>query len=153
MLGGPPTDRRTHNQYNGKHKGKFANRMIYNRLLISVFERALRGVMRPDAIVYVRTDRRKPTLAITREALKKAFPKHSLKEVNRPVQGNTQTRLFGNGDPRFGEVDLLLTPKMKSSSHVKSGKGKAIRAIQKAYSLLLEPFLLRLMNSCQIGFR
>lgn len=109
MLGGPPTDRRTHNRYNGKHKGKFANRMIYSRLLLSVFDRASR-LMRPDAIVYVRTDRRKATLAITREALKKAFPKHSLRELNRPVQGKTQTRLFGNGDPRFGEVDLLMTP-------------------------------------------
>jgi hypothetical protein len=109
LLGGPPTDRRTDNPYNGKHRGKFANRVTYSRLLANVFERAS-CLMRSDAIVYVRTDRRESTLTITREALEKAFPKHALKEVDRPIQGKTQTRLFGNGDPRLGEVDLLMTP-------------------------------------------
>ena len=109
MLGGPPSDRRTQAPYNGKHRGKFASRATYRRLLLNVFDRAS-YLMRPDAVVYVRTDRRKPTLAITREALKKAFPLHSLKQLNRPIQGETQTRLFGNGDPRFGEVDLLMIP-------------------------------------------
>jgi hypothetical protein len=109
LLGGPPTDHRTHNQYNGKHQGKFANRAIYGRLLETVFERAS-WMMKPDAIVYVRTDRREPTLTITRESLKKAFPKHHLKQLSRPTEGKTQTRLFGNSDPRLGEVDLVLTP-------------------------------------------
>lgn len=107
LLGGPPTDRRTQGPYNGRHRGKFANRVAYAQLLANVFERASR-LSRPDAIVYVRTDRRKATLAITREVLRNAFPKHSLTEVNRPMQGKTQTRLFGNVDPRCGEVDLLM---------------------------------------------
>jgi len=109
LLGGPPTDRRTHNQYNGKHRGRFANRSMYSRLLTTVFERASR-LMKPDGIVYVRTDRREPTLLITKQALKAAFPKHHLSRVNQPVEGKTQTRLFGNGDPRLGEVDLVLIP-------------------------------------------
>jgi hypothetical protein len=109
LLGGPPTDHRTHTQYNGKHQGKFANRAIYGQLLASVFERASR-VMKPESTIYVRTDRREPTLAITRESLTKAFPKHRLRQLSRPIEGNTQTKLFGNSDPRLGEIDLVLTP-------------------------------------------
>ena len=109
LLGGPPTDRRTYNQYNGKHRGKFANLETYSQLLATVFERASH-LMRADAIVYVRTDRREPTLKITKKALKKAFPKHHLTRTNRPIEGKTQTRLFGNEDPRLGEVDLVLIP-------------------------------------------
>ena len=108
LLGGPPTDHRTRNRYNGKHRGKFGNRQVYSKLLTTVFERASR-LMKPDSTVYVRTDRRKHTLAITKKALRRAFPHHSLKQVNRPAKGKTQTRLFGNGDPRLGEVDLVLT--------------------------------------------
>jgi hypothetical protein len=109
MLGGPPTDHRTHTQYNGKHRGKFVNHAIYSQLLATVFERASQ-LMKPDCIVYVRTDRREPTLDITKQALKMAFPDHHLRRVNRPIEGKTQTKLFGNGDPRLGEVDLILLP-------------------------------------------
>jgi hypothetical protein len=107
LLGGPPTDRRSDNRFNGKHRGKFANLSIYRNLLIRVFERASK-LMKPDGIVYVRTDRRESTLALTKQALKAAFPTHKLRRVDRPIEGKTQTRLFGNGDPRLGEVDLVL---------------------------------------------
>jgi hypothetical protein len=70
----------------------------------------LAALIEAEAIVYVRTDRRNPTLAITKQALKLAFPDHHMRRVNRPLEGKTQTRLFGNGDPRLGEVDLVLTP-------------------------------------------
>ena len=109
LLGGPPTDRRTNNFYNGKHRSKFVNRVTYAQLLSDVFERAA-CLMRSDAVVYVRTDHRQPTLGITKKTLTKAFPNHSLKEVRRPAKGETQTRLFGNTDPRLGEVDLLMIP-------------------------------------------
>ncbi|HXQ97429.1 MAG TPA: hypothetical protein VN774_03215, partial [Candidatus Limnocylindrales bacterium] len=52
----------------------------------------------------------KPTLDITKEALKAAFPTHHLTRINRPITGESQTKLFGNNDPRLGEVDLILTP-------------------------------------------
>src|SRR6267142_2451023 len=71
LLGGLPTDRRTHNQYNGKHRGKFTNRLKYILLLTSAFKRASH-LMKPEGIVYVRTDRREATLAITKQALKVA---------------------------------------------------------------------------------
>ncbi len=109
LLGGPPTELRTDNPYNGKYQGKFANRVIYSQLLATVFERASR-LLKPNAVVYVRTDSREPTLAVTKAALRKAFPKHRLTRVNRPIEGKTQTRLFGNDDPRLGEVDLVFVP-------------------------------------------
>ncbi len=109
LLGGPPTDNRRPSPYHGKNRGKFANREAYQHLLTTVFQRASK-LLKPDSVVYVRTDRREPTLAITKLALKAAFPKHRLQRLNRPIMGKTQTRLFGNGDPRKGEVDLVLAP-------------------------------------------
>jgi DNA methylase len=109
LLGGPPTPGRTNNPYHGKHRGKFGHRAAYAALLVNVFEQASH-LIRSDATIYVRTDSRRATLEITREVLLKTFPKHSMRATTRPIQGHTQTRLFGNGDPRFGEVDLVLTP-------------------------------------------
>jgi hypothetical protein len=109
LLGGPPTDHRRSNPYSGKNRGKFANRETYEHLLTTVFQRASK-LLKPNGVVYVRTDRREPTLAMTKLALRAAFPKHRLQRVNRPIEGNTQTKLFGNGDPRKGEVDLVLAP-------------------------------------------
>lgn len=109
LLGGSPNDRRTGNPYRGKHRGKFSDPEIYRRLLGTVFERASR-LVKPDCIVYVRTDRREPTLTLTKDALRSAFPNHIIKRINQPIRGKTQTRLFGNGDPRLGEVDLVLHP-------------------------------------------
>ena len=109
LLGGPPTDRRTNNQYNGKHRGKFANGTLYDRLLDRVFQDASR-LMKPDAVIYVRTDRREPTLAATKKALKKSFPNHLLTRVNRQIDKTRQTKLFGNDDPSIGDVDLVLLP-------------------------------------------
>lgn len=108
LLGGPPTDSRRQGQFTGKHRGKFANLFVYRRLLTTVFERASR-LVKPDGIVYVRTDLREPTLSITKQAMRAAFPTHRLQEKVQPIHGETQTRLFGNGDPRLGEVDLVLT--------------------------------------------
>ncbi len=108
LLGGPPTDHRRLNPYSGKNRGKFANRETYQHLLTTVFQRASK-LLRPNGVVYVRTDRREPTLAITKLALKAAFPTYRLQRVDRPIEGQTQTRLFGNGDPRKGEVDLVLS--------------------------------------------
>jgi hypothetical protein len=109
LLGGPPGARRANTKFNGKHRRKFENRSVYSRLLTTVFQHSAQ-LMKPDAIAYVRTDRREPTLSITKQALTLAFPKHTFHRVNRPIKGLTQTRLFGNGDPRHGEVDLVLTP-------------------------------------------
>ncbi len=93
----------------GSIKGKFANVDVYKALLSTVFTNSAK-ILRKDAFVYVRTDRREPTVSITRAALKGAFPSHQLRRVNQPITGQTQTRLFGHNAPRFGEVDFILTP-------------------------------------------
>lgn len=107
LLGGAPNDHRTATLYAGKHRGKFANTLIYRRLIESVFSKAV-PLLKSDATIYVRTDKREPTLGITKAALKSAFPDHRLTRVDRPVSGETQTRLFGHDDPRIGEVDLIM---------------------------------------------
>lgn len=109
LLGGPPTDRRTPTHFKGKHQGKFANGDVYAALLKEVFEGSAK-LLRKDAVVYVRTDWREPTVSLTRNALKSAFPSHALRRVNQPLSGKTQTRLFGHYAPRLGEVDFILTP-------------------------------------------
>ena len=110
LLGGPPTDRRSSTQFNGKHQGKFANVDVYKALLSGVFSSSAR-ILRKDAVVYVRTDRREPTASITRSVLKEAFPLHKLRRVNRPItdKAQTQTRLFGYAAPRIGEIDFILS--------------------------------------------
>ena len=67
-------------------------------------------MMKRDAVVYVRTDRREFTYQTTVQVLREAFPHKKLFRRLRPVQGPTQTQLFGNGISQPGEVDLVLLP-------------------------------------------
>jgi len=108
LLGGPPTDHLTETQFRGKHQGKFANVGVYRNLLSEVFTNSAR-MLRKDAVVYVRSDRREPTVSLMRAALKEAFPSHRIRRANRPVANQTQTRLFGHHAPQSGEVDFILT--------------------------------------------
>jgi len=142
LLGGPPSDRRSLNPYSGKHRGKFANRENYQRLLITVFQRASK-LLKTDAIVYVRTDRREPTLGVTKLALKAAFPKHRLQSVDQPIEGKTQTRLFGNGDPRTGEVDLVLAPAQTRTlrRHTRHGRNRRSQDTRRDGRVLLNHML------------
>jgi hypothetical protein len=110
LLGGPPTDRLSETEFRGKHQGKFANVGVYRDLISRVFASSAK-MLQKDCIVYVRADRREPTLSIVRAALKEAFPLHGLRRLNRPVVNQTQTRLFGHHAPRLGEVDFVLTPR------------------------------------------
>jgi hypothetical protein len=106
MLGGPPVARRAR----GLHRGKFENKLQYRQLLADVFSNA-RPLLRDDATVYVRTDRRELTLATTIEVLRQTFPNHRLARRVSPHTRPTQTNLFGHTDPRMGEIDLILTPR------------------------------------------
>lgn len=105
LLGGPPSTARI----GGRHRGKFEHRDVYRALLERVF-RAAACMMRRDAVVYVRTDRRAFTYETTLEVLREAFPRKRLFQRLRPVQGPTQTQLFGSCIPQPGEVDLVLLP-------------------------------------------
>ena len=103
MLGGPPNSHRVQ----GRHRGKFEDKEKYRRLLTDVFERT-KALLHNDAVIYVRTDRRKLTLDTTVSVLKETFPQHRLRRRHRPHEKPTQTRLFGHSDPRLGEIDLVL---------------------------------------------
>ena len=108
LLGGAPAPN-AGSGGRGKYRGKFDNTPQYRQLLADVF-RESRNLLRHDAVIYVRTDRRPSTLHITVEVLREVFPKHRARHCSRPHIVPTQTRLFGHSDPRVGEVDLILSP-------------------------------------------
>ncbi len=91
----------------GPHQGKFVDRTKYQQLLKKVFT-ASREFLGDDAVIYVRTDSRKVTLAATAAALRHAFPDKRMQRRRRPVVGSTQTELFGGESNQDGEVDLIL---------------------------------------------
>jgi hypothetical protein len=109
LLGGPPTDHRTKTEIRGKHRDKFSNFGVYGDLLSAVFASSAK-MLREDAVVYVRSDRREPTRSLIRKVLKTTFPSHELRSVSRPITDQTQTHLFGHHAPRSGEIDFILTP-------------------------------------------
>lgn len=106
MLGGKPTARRV----GGRYRGKFESPAGYRTLLRSVFGHAA-GMLRRDAHVYVRTDRRKVTCDTTCEVLRDVFPGKRMIRRLRNWSQPTQTRLFGDCPERGGEVDLVLVPR------------------------------------------
>ncbi len=110
LLGGPPTDRRSLTPFKGKHRGRFENLDVYRNLLRRVFETSAE-LMKHDAVVYVRTDCKEPTLSLTHLTLERAFPRHRIRSKTRPMVGLAQTRLFGTRPEKTGEVDLVLLPK------------------------------------------
>jgi hypothetical protein len=91
-----------------KHRGKFLNPFHYRELLLKAFSQA-KNMLAEDAVVYVRTDRRAITAQVTRSVLQIVFPNHRLSRRSRPLNGQSQTRLFGNVIPTIGEIDLILT--------------------------------------------
>ena len=90
LLGGRPNATRV----SGKHRGKFEDRKKYRTLLRTVFRRASK-LMSPDACVYVRTDRRKSTYAVTRAVLREVFPTKRLRRHLRPVYSRALLGLIG----------------------------------------------------------
>ncbi len=93
----------------GRHRGRFANREAYQRLLSGVFLKAAQ-VLRQDAVVYVRTSKEKVTYEATLNALSAAFPRKGVVTRRRPFRKPTQTHLFGDTTPKPGEVDIIMTP-------------------------------------------
>lgn len=105
MLGGPPN---AHRNGNGR-SGKFEHQDNYRILLEQVFRRAKR-ILHRDAIVYVRTDARQFTRDTTISVLREVFPGKTMSVRRRPINGATQTQLFGDFGEKAGEVDLVLMP-------------------------------------------
>jgi hypothetical protein len=105
LLGGPAAPRST----GDKHKGKFTNPAEYESLLMNAFSRMV-DLLARDAIVYVRTDRRRITAKTTRKVLLTLFPDHTISRHVRPVKGISQTRLFTSALPKNDEIDFVLRP-------------------------------------------
>jgi len=95
-----------------KHKGRFVNKQEYYNLLDNVFGLCSK-MMEISSTVYVRTDKREFTLNSTLEILKKHFPNHTVKIVEKPLTKDTktQTKLFGDKTMKPGEVDIIMTRK------------------------------------------
>jgi hypothetical protein len=103
MLGGRPDA----NRVGGENRGKFENKAAYYRLLVTAF-RKVSAYLAPDAVIYVRTGNRSVTYDATTSALSQVFPNHRLLAQDRPYMRPTQTHLFGDHEPKAGEVDLVL---------------------------------------------
>ena len=104
MLGG--TDRPHYGD--GQYQSRFGSRNGYERLLRDVFEPAS-DVLTRNATIYVRTDARRFTLDTTMTVLADAFPNHTIMVTNKPFRTKTQTALYGDTDPKPGEVDIVLS--------------------------------------------
>ena len=103
MLGGPSWPSKAED----KHRGRFSSQLAYKILLDTVFEQASR-IMTDNAIIYIRTDKRRFTLETTRNSLLQNFQNWELQEINQPFNRQTQTALFGDFDIKPGEVDLVM---------------------------------------------
>ena len=103
MLGYPPAP----NSSMGKHRERFQAEDEYRHLLETTF-RKVSYLTSDNSIIYVRTDSRKFTLDTTYEILTRLFPKKKMTKKEQPVNGTTQTQLFGNRYTKMGEVDLIL---------------------------------------------
>ena len=109
LLGMPEHPRQESNRYGGK----FSNQERYRQLLRQVFVRA-KPLLTEDAIIYVRTDRRKSTLDATLAILEEVFPEKTTAKEQRPLTPDRQARPYGRGgapkQPNC-EMDLILTPR------------------------------------------
>jgi hypothetical protein len=113
MLGGPELPRGT----GETHKGKFGSHANYRALLSRVFT-TCSDVMDDAGYVYVRTDARPHTLALTREILEATFPNWAITATERPFARPTQTALFGDKSNKPGEIDLVLCgPRARNRDH------------------------------------
>lgn len=93
-----------------KWKSKYDDAAAYTRLLHQCFSSS-RRLLTPDATIYVRTDARPATLDITVRVLEKLFPDKDHRLVAAPYIRATQTSLFGDRNPKPGEMDIVLTPR------------------------------------------
>lgn len=105
MLGGSETPK----TITEKHKGRFIDKERYYNLLDNVFGLSSK-MMADKSTIYVRTDKRKFTFDTTVEILKKHYPKHKMRIVNKPlkVDTKTQTKLYGDKTMKPGEVDIIM---------------------------------------------
>ena len=84
-----------------------SGRSAYESMLVSAFAASAK-LLKSKGVVWVRTDARKTTKAITEGVLRMQWPKRKLyMRADSPV-GLTQTAHFGDDSPKPGEVDFLI---------------------------------------------
>ena len=88
---------------------KFLDVDTYVDMLNGVFVATLARA-RHDATWYVRSDARPKTKAAIGGVLENLLPTHKLHVRNAPYTRQTQTALYGDSEPKPGEVDFIYTP-------------------------------------------
>ena len=86
----------------------------YVHMLREVFKSTRAGVT-PDATWYIRSDVRAKTRDAIISVLKELLPNHRLRKKKAPYTRKTQTALYGDHEPKPGEIDLIYTPKRPTS--------------------------------------
>ena len=102
-----------HPSKNGNcYGGKFSNRDQYRELLNQVFTR-VKPVLANDAIIYIRTYKRKTTFHNTLSVLKEIFPEKRITKRPCPLNSEHQKRPHNRGGvskQSHSEIDIILEP-------------------------------------------
>lgn len=98
---------------------KFLDIETYVDMLRGVFNATL-SRSQHDATWYVRSDARPKTLDAIKSVLRELLPNHHLNEKKAPYLHETQTALYGDHEPKPGEVDLIYTSTLDLAAPVQS---------------------------------
>ena len=88
---------------------KFSNADGYRRMLHESFT-ATQARTNDEAIWYIRSDARSRTKDTISSVMAQLLPQHRAYELSAPYIKQTQTALYGDHEPKPGEVDLLYMP-------------------------------------------
>lgn len=108
LLGCPEHPSKNGNRYGGK----FSNRNQYRELLNQVFTR-VKPILAKNAIIYIRTYKRKTTLYNTLSVLTEIFPEKHITKIPCPLNPENQKKPYSRGGASKqsnSEVDLILKP-------------------------------------------
>ena len=94
---------------------KFADPVSYRHLLRDSFANTRAHTSR-NAVWYIRSDARLRTKNVIAAVMAELLPDHRAYESSAPYQKQTQTALYGDHEPKPGEVDLLYMPPTKRRS-------------------------------------
>lgn len=86
---------------------KIANKQKYIEMIESVFMKA-HPLLKPHAVIWIRSDARKFTKEQTMFALQKQWPNRNLYIRESMPNGPTQTAHFGNTSRKPGEIDFVI---------------------------------------------
>lgn len=88
---------------------KFIDAEKYRQMLVESFS-ATRKRTQEGAIWYIRSDVRPRTRETIASVMSELLPGHRAYELSAPYHRKTQTALYGDHEPKPGEIDLLYMP-------------------------------------------